>query len=876
MVTETTSEVTKQEEQKALHLADYRPPEYFTPDIDLTFNIISETRVEVSARLYVQKNTAEYGSETLPIRLYCPKETDIRSVQVDGNLLEASNWDHKGDELIIWPVKDAFQLRIATTLNPKENKSGSGLYATGSGMLTQCEAEGFRKITPSVDRPDNMGTYTTTIIADKKKHPILLSNGNLVEQKDLPEGRHCMTYEDPFAKPSYLFALVAGDLDCIEDTFTTMSGRKVKLKVYMEKGDRDLCLHAMESLKKAMKHDEDRWGLEYALDEYKIVATHDFNSGAMENRGLNIFNTSCLYADQETATDADFENVERVVAHEYEHDKTGNDTTCRDWFQLTLKEGLTVFRDQEFSSDMHNRSLTRIDDARLIKIAQFAEDTGGNAHPIRPQEVGTIRNFYTTTVYYKGAEVIRMIHTLIGEEKFKEGLQLYLKRHFGEAVTCEEFVAAMQEVSGTDLTHFKETWYNQKGTPVCKVEQEYKESTQTYTLTIEQDLPYDTDKPYHFPFSFGLIGPDGQDLKSGVLSIHEKRQSFTFENIPTRPVLSPLRSFSAPMKLHIDQSDAELCHLMAHDSDGYNKFDAAQRIAKKELQSLVARVQAGEEPKINQDVLRVYRSVLANAHIDPGLTARMIASPAMRELVQDMEIYDYEAVHKAREAYIKALAQAHEEELVDLYQKNHDTGPYQKDGESIAKRSLKNAALGVLSRLGDRHIDLIKAQYESANNMTDEEYAFVLLCNADQQYRDPAIKSFYINWKDNKLTFNKWIENQALSDREDILEHVKELEKSPEFDPENANCIRALYRYFAANKVHYHAKDGKGYVFLADQVIRVNQFNAEIAAGLVKGAFDELTKMDKERQVLMRAQLERIKENAKSKDVQEVVGRILG
>ena len=855
-----------------LRLLDYSPPEYFTPETHLVFHIVDRTRVEVNVALFVQRNGTSMPSASFVLN--CHESVQIANVFINGEELDPDQYRKEKDMLTILQSFPAdFRIKIDCVLNPEANKSGKGLYVSGGNLVTQCEPHGFQWIAPSIDRPDNMGVFTTTLIADKNRFPILLSNGNSTEEQELPGNKYSVTFHDPFPKPSYLFALSAGDFDSMEDVFTTMSGKEVRLKIFTEKGEINQCRHAMESLKKSMKWDEERFCLECDLNEFKIVVCHDFNSGAMENKGLNIFNSSCAYADPKTATDSDFENVERVIAHEYFHNWTGDRVTCHDWFQLTLKEGLTVFRDQEFTCDTHSRALKRIDDAHIIKVAQFSEDGGPNAHPIRPQEVETIDNFYTTTVYDKGAEVIRMIFTMIGKDVFCKGLNLYLSRHDGQAVTTDEFVDAMQEVSGLDLTQFRNTWYSQKGTPTVHVQEEYDADLKTYKLHIEQKPAHEGQKPFHFPFMMGLLSHDGKEIpiQNNLLQIREPKHTFTFTDIPLKPTLSALRNFSAPVRLKLEQSSEELRRLMMHDSDLYNRYDAAQRYGKILLHLLIA-----DTSSLNTDNLDAYGAMLDSVDTDPDFAARIVLLPSLREIVQEMDVYDYDSAYNAREFLMRAIAEKYEDRLVALYEKYHSIDPYKLDPKDIAARRIKNVCLAYLSKITGKHTNLLMKQFHDATNMTDQENAFRLLCNEKGPERDEAIASFYDQWKHDKLVFCKWVEAQSVSKRMDIIERMEEMEKLPEFDTRNPNNIRSLSACFAAiNKVHFHDISGDGYVFVADHVIDIDSFNPQMAGGLVK-RFDEYKKMDCVRQELMKKELLRIEKKTKTTNVREIVGNIVG
>ncbi|WP_374357482.1 aminopeptidase N, partial [Chitinimonas sp.] len=734
-------------------LKDYTPPAFLIDKVDLTFEL-EETQARVLSRLVLHRNPA-HPDPRAPLHLV-GEELTLESIKLDGETLDSDRYELAVDALIIANMPDSAILEVVTIIHPETNTSLNGLYRSGGNFYTQCEAEGFRKITYYLDRPDVMARFTTTIIADKSKWPVLLSNGNKVGEGAMDRGRHWVKWVDPFKKPAYLFALVAGRLSLLADSYTTGSGREVALEIWVEPADLDKCDHAMASLKKSMLWDEQRFGLEYDLDTYMIVAVGDFNMGAMENKGLNIFNTKYVLARPDTATDVDFDGIEAVIAHEYFHNWTGNRVTCRDWFQLSLKEGLTVFRDQEFSADMGSASVQRIEAVRTLRTHQFAEDAGPMAHPIRPDNYIEINNFYTVTVYEKGAEVVRMYQTLLGRDGFRRGMDLYFKRHDGQAVTCDDFRAAMADANGVDFSQFAR-WYSQAGTPVLTVRGHYDAAAQSYTLDVAQHCPAtpgQADKlPFHIPLALGLVGMDGNDLPlqltgeptaqagSRVLSLTEARQQFTFINIAAEPVPSLLRNFSAPVKLDFPYSRAQLIHLMAHDSDAFCRWEAAQTLMLQDLNSLIAAARQGEALTIASDLVEALRRVLSNAALDPALVALMLTLPAETYLAdQQGEIYP-DAIRAARNAMKQGLAQALRAEFKACHSRLQSSDAYRFDAAEVARRSLQNVALSFLSELDEPAMrELAERQLQQANNMTDAQAA--LACLVDSVHGDAALEGF--------------------------------------------------------------------------------------------------------------------------------------
>ncbi|MBK3798911.1 aminopeptidase N [Azospirillum brasilense] len=875
---------------KAIRLQDYRPPAHLIDTVDLFFDLGEEVTT-VRAQLGLRRNPACDGAAALPLTLD-GQRLELVSVALNGQPLGDADYTVTPDHLTVHSVPETFTLETVVRIKPQENTALEGLYKSSGNFCTQCEAEGFRKITYFADRPDVMARYTTTITADKARYPVLLSNGNLIESGDLPDGRHRAVWEDPFPKPCYLFALVAGSLVHQEDRFRTASGRDVTLRIYVEPGNEDKVDHAMRSLIKSMRWDEEVFGLEYDLDIFNIVAVGDFNMGAMENKSLNVFNTKYILAKPETATDQDFLGIEAVVAHEYFHNWTGNRVTCRDWFQLSLKEGLTVFRDQEFSSDMNSRAVKRIADVQRLRTVQFPEDSGAMAHPVRPDSYVEINNFYTPTVYDKGSEVIRMYHTLLGPQGFRKGMDLYFQRHDGQAVTCDDFAAAMSDATGVDLTQFKR-WYRQAGTPELDVTGAYDEVAKTYRLTVKQTVPptpgQPVKEPMHIPLVMGLLGPDGADLPlrltgeaepagtSRTLHITEAEQTFTFVDVPARPVPSLLRGFSAPVKLRADLTDGDLTFLMANDSDAFNRWEAGQTLATRLLLSLVADRQAGRELALPQSFIDAVGAVLKDADQDPAFAAQALVLPTESYLGTQMEVIDPDAIHAVREFARRRLAEALRPGWLDTHRRNAGNEPFSVDAAAIGRRALKNLCLAYLMALEDEEaLGLCLGQYRGAQAMTDVMAALQFLSNSNAPERDEAIASFYERWKGEALVVDKWFGVQATSHRPDALERVTALLAHPAFEIRNPNKVYALIGGFAGgNPVRFHDTSGAGYRFLADQVLRLDPMNPQVAARMV-GPFSRLRRYDATRRALMKAELERIVATpGLSPDVFEVASKSL-
>ncbi|PIE25705.1 MAG: aminopeptidase N [Planctomycetota bacterium] len=868
---------------------EYQQPAFWIDSAELHFEL-AEDYTTVRSKLAMRRNL-EHATPSAALVLD-GAELDTQSVRVDGIELPESAYSLEPETLSIRELPDQFVLETEVRIRPQDNTSLMGLYQSSGNFCTQCEAEGFRKITWFLDRPDVMAKYTVSIIADKAKYPVLLSNGNCVEEQDLDEGRHMRRWEDPYPKPCYLFALVAGKLEKIDGVFTTQSGRDVRLEIYTEPKDIDKCEHALESLKKSMRWDEEVFGLEYDLDIFMIVAVHDFNMGAMENKGLNIFNSKLVLAKPETATDADYEQIEGVIAHEYFHNWTGNRVTCRDWFQLTLKEGLTVFRDQEFTADMTSRPVKRIDDVRILRLAQFAEDAGPMAHPIRPESYLEMNNFYTSTVYNKGAEVIRMYQALLGKEGFRKGIDLYFERHDGSAVTCDDFRAAMADANQRDLGQF-ERWYLQSGTPKVKAKGSYDETTGSYTLEVEQLPPTQLDgsegQPYHMPMAVGLVLPDGSDAPlrlrgektattgTRVLELREAKHRFVFEDLPSRPVPSLFRAFSAPVKLELERSDEELAFLMGNDSDAFQRWDAGQVLAQRLLLELCRKHAAGEELKLDPAFSEAWGQVLRDESLDGQIKAMALSLPAERVLAQAMSTVDPDGLHAARRFMIGALARAHEGELRAQWQRLAPRGPYSNDQQSVQRRSIANTVLALLARLEqDDTTALVAQQYENANNMTDKSAALGILVNLEGAARDKALAEFFESWKDEQLVLDKWFSAQASCSLPGAAARVRELSQHPSFTLRNPNRVRALIGAFAmGNQAGFHEKTGAGYELLADLVLELDDINPQVASRML-GAFLSWKRFDAARQELMQKQLKRIaSKDGLSKNCRELVDRAL-
>ncbi|MDD1638100.1 MAG: aminopeptidase N [Methylococcaceae bacterium] len=876
---------------QTIYLKDYTVPDYLVHSVDLNFTL-DEEHTRVISRLTLSRNPASQTGDTALI-LAGENLTLISAILNDDNELTEQHYLQTQDSLIIHEVPQhrSFVLTIENTINPKTNTALEGLYLSNSMLCTQCEAEGFRKITYFLDRPDVMAKFTTTLVGDKDRYPVLLSNGNKIAQGELAGNRHWVTWEDPFNKPCYLFALVAGQLDCIEDSFTTQSGRNISLQIFVEKHDLDKCAHAMQSLKNAMHWDEQVYGREYDLDLYMIVAVGHFNMGAMENKGLNVFNTKFVLARPDTATDSDYEHIEGVIGHEYFHNWTGNRITCRDWFQLSLKEGFTVFRDQEFTGDRTSKAVKRIEDVNNLRTRQFAEDAGPMAHPIRPDAYIEINNFYTLTVYEKGAEVVRMIHTLLGAEGFRKGSDLYFERHDGQAVTCDDFVNAMEAANSVDLTQFRR-WYAQAGTPVLTVQQSYNPSAQILTLTINQHCPptpgQAVKEPLHIPVTVGLINKDGvispcklqentQASNEIILQVTQAEQTFTFEDLKAQPVVSVLRGFSAPVKLVMERSLEELAFLLSYDSDTFNRWEAGQQLAGQIISGLIADVQNGRQMLINPIIVTAFKQVMGQSWDDLSYFSLLLSLPSETYLAEQMQVVDVEAIHKAREFVVLSLAEQLQPQFKTLYLDNHRDESGVFDAGAIGRRRIKNTCLAYLGRLEKPDIQQwSQQQFDTARNMTDQIAALAVVVNGSHPAKQECLAGFYQQWQAEALVIDKWFALQASSHNPDTFATVQALMQHPAFDLKNPNRVRALIGAFSqANPLHFHAANGQGYQFLGTQIIALNTLNPQVASRMLS-PLTSWRRYDAGRQALMKAQLERIMTTeAISKDVYEVASKSL-
>jgi len=883
------------ERHKTIYLKDYIPPSYLVSTVDLCFEL-DETATLVHSRLRMRRNK-QVADEASPLELN-GEHLKLNSVSLDGRTLSDDEFVYDGRMLSVTQTPDQFTLEVETMINPKENTALEGLYLSSGNFCTQCEAEGFRRITCYPDRPDVMAEFTTTIIVDQDKYPVLLSNGNLTEEGVLEDGRHFATWNDPYRKPCYLFALVAGDLVFLEDLFQTRSGKDIILRIYVEKQNREKCAHAMASLKKAMRWDEDVFGLEYDLDVFMIVAVDDFNMGAMENKGLNVFNSKYVLALPETATDSDYEGIEGVIAHEYFHNWTGDRVTCRDWFQLSLKEGLTVFRDQEFSADMTSRPVKRIHDVQVIRNFQFREDAGPMAHSVRPESYMEINNFYTLTVYDKGAEVIRMLHTLLGPEGFRRGMDLYFQRHDGQAVTCDDFVAAMADANHFDAAQFK-LWYSQAGTPELEVKEDYNPEKREYVLTVRQSCPptpgQDQKKPLLIPVGVGLLDGRGCDMKiclpnvrrdaegtTAMLHLMKEEERFVFQEVPEKPVLSFLRNFSAPVKVKLNRPDEDLAFLMAHDSDAFNRWDAGQQLALKYLLQQIVRYQKGEPTVVPDLFVSSFGRILTDEQADPAFLALTLTLPLEHWIGQQMEVIDPAAVFAVRQFFRRQLRRRLRDQFLEVYNRTGSAAPYHYSAEESGRRSLRNTCLGYLltpdedNRLSAELLDMGKNQYYESDNMTDTMAALSAVVNADSDAGNDLLADFYKKWRHDSLIVDKWLTLQATCTLSGAIDRVKALTGHPAFVLKNPNKVRALIGAFcSANQVRFHETGGEGYVFLADYVIRLDSMNSQIAARLLTPLIT-WRRYDQTRQDMMRSQLERIQATKNlSGEVNEVVSKSL-
>jgi aminopeptidase N len=879
----------KTQEPRTIYLKDYRPAPYLIEETELDIRL-HPTQTRIASRLKMRPNPAAKGKRE-PLVLDGEK-LKLIDVAIDGQALPAAAFELGETGLTIFdPPGAPFMLEVTNLCDPEANTALSGLYLAGRLYCTQCEPEGFRRITYFLDRPDVLAKFRVRVEGDAKDMPVLLSNGNLIEAGRLFGGRHYAVWDDPFPKPSYLFALVGGKLGHISDSFTTRSGRKVELRVYCEPGKEDRCGWAMESLKRAMKWDEDRFGLEYDLDIFMIVAVSNFNMGAMENKGLNIFNDKLILASPDMATDREYEAIEAVIGHEYFHNWTGNRVTCRDWFQLCLKEGLTVFRDQEFTSDLRSRGVKRIEDVVTLRAQQFGEDSGPLAHPVRPDSFIEINNFYTRTVYDKGAELCGMIRTIVGEAGFRKGIDLYFERHDGTAATVEDFVAAMADANQADLSQFM-LWYSQAGTPELTCRLTHSPEKRSARLTVRQALKptpgQPKKKPMHIPLKLGLIDGDGKDLPlkledggriaDGVLHLRKRSESFTFTGISDRPTASLLRGFSAPVNLTTNLGDRDLEFLIANDSDQFNRWQAAQTLAMKSLKQMTAAIRAGETPRASPRLAKALGQLIADEALEPAFRAFALTIPGFRDIALAIgDDIDPEAIYAARRALRQRLGKTLKSQLEAIYADYAVAAPYSPDAGPAGRRQLRNAALGLLTAAGGRAaVSRLREHYKQATNMTDSMAALESFGEVETPARDAALKSFYNRWKKDALVLDKWFSLQARSPIHGTAEFVAELRRHPQFSMKNPNRVRAVLAAFAmGNPVQFHARDGKGYRLIADAVLELNAFNALMAARLLN-SFEMWRMLEPVRQAAAHRELERITTTKDlSRDVYEIAGKML-
>ncbi len=864
---------------KTIFLKDYRAPDFRVEKLALLVQLDTSGATVTSTARYAANHE---GANALVLDGEC---MELVSVRLNDVLLDAASYTLTDDLLTIDQVPSLFTLEIVTKFDPAKNTALEGLYKSGDTYCTQCEAQGFRRITYFIDRPDIMTVMSTRIEASKADFPVLLSNGNLTEEGDLDGGRHFTVWHDPFPKACYLFALVAGKLNFVQDRFVTKSGRDVDLRIYVRPGDESQCGHAMESLKKSMKWDEDVYGREYQLDRFNIVAVSDFNMGAMENTSLNIFNTALVLAHSATATDLDFYRVESVIAHEYFHNWTGNRVTCRDWFQLSLKEGLTVFRDQEFSADMNSRAVQRVDDVEGLRSMQFPEDAGPLAHPVRPDHYIEINNFYTSTVYEKGAEVVRMQATLLGAEQYRKATDLYFSRYDGQAVTCDDFVGCMQDVSGIDFSQFK-LWYSQAGTPELTVSTKYIAEKQSYELTLTQHLPetpgQSNKSPMHIPVAVGLLGQNGDEIvPTQILQLKDKQQKFIFDGVVSKPVPSILRNFSAPVRLTTDLSEDELRFLMVHDTDGFNRWESAQTLTMRLINRMIDQVEAGHMAVTDHAFLDTYAMLLQQALDRPqdmALIARMVALPDFPIIGQERAVVEPDHIHLVTEKIRFDIAEHCSALLSEVYYRLSVAKDYAPDPQSMAERSLKSEILSVMTcRMRAEDCALAAKHYAGANNMTDKMMALNCLIHTTSSERDDVLKSFYDEFKSYELVIDKWFGAQARAIRVSTLDDVAALASHPDFVITNPNRVRSLYGAFAMrNPVVFHKADGAGYRLFGSFIEKLDPINPQIASRLLTTLRD-WRRLDQNRQDHIRSVLETIVQTPKlSPNSFEIASKILG
>lgn len=849
-------------EIKAIYLKDYKVPTFSIKSVDLSFELFEEYALVRNSMQIKKEDIAEKNL------LLHSKDLELLELWINDLKVDSSRYVELQESLEVLNVPSAFTLTICNKIYPQNNTELEGLYKSGAIFCTQNEPEGFRSITPYLDRPDVMSIFTTTITADKEKYPTLLSNGNRIKSAQESDKSHSVTWHDPHPKPSYLFALVAGDLGSISDSFTTASGADVELNIYCDRGNEAKCYHAMKSLKEAMIWDEQKYGREYDLDIYNIVAVDSFNMGAMENKGLNIFNSAYVLADEDTATDANFMGIQSVIAHEYFHNWTGNRITCREWFELTLKEGLTVFRDQCFSADLNSQDVQRIEDVISLRERQFVEDASPTAHPIQPKSYISMNNFYTATVYEKGAEVIRMIYTLLGEQNYRRATDLYFETFDGQAVTTKDFLWAMSEASGIDLSAF-ELWYHQSGTPKLHVDEHFEEGK--YRLTLTQEIPNRVDgrkqEAYFYPLKIALFGVDGREELAQTLVVSQESESFVFEGFSQKPTLSINRDFSAP--IIVEQSAADFAFLMQYDTNSFVRYESAQSFA---LETLEAMMQGAEPDSL---FVEAYGALLA-LDIELSYKALILELPSVSSLMQRMKVVDFEPIYQAKERLSKLLALTYKEQLLELYRVNHQANAVELDTLSMGRRAVKNRVLKLLCTLGSEDtILLAKKQYEESVTMTDRVAALDILENRAPEFAESALADFYHKYNSQTLVMNKYFSILAASQREGCLERVKALENNPVYDEKVPNLVRSLIGVFARNYKEFHAKDGSGYEFLADKIIAIDSINPQMASGLA-GAFKIYEKMNPHNKEHISLALKRIiSTHSLSKNSYEIISKIL-
>jgi aminopeptidase N len=847
---------------QAIYLKDYKKPEYEIKDVNLVFDLYEEYTKVTNVMNFVKQSELLKDIELDSIDL------ELQELWLNDLKLSEVHYSYRDEKLTIFNVPTMFSLKIINKIYPQNNTELEGLYKSGSIFCTQNEPEGFRRITPYLDRPDVMSLFTTTVIADKKSYPVLLSNGNKRQCHDSFDARHGVTWEDPHPKPAYLFALVAGDLGVVNDEFITASGERVQLNIYCDLGNESKCTHAMTSLKKSMLWDEEKYGREYDLEIYNIVAVDSFNMGAMENKGLNIFNSHYVLADEDTASDVNFMGIESVIAHEYFHNWTGNRITCRDWFQLTLKEGLTVFRDQCFSADLNSAAVQRIEDVKALRERQFVEDASPTAHPIQPESYISMNNFYTSTVYEKGAEVIRMIHTLLGEKNYRKATDLYFETFDGQAVTTNDFLWAMSKASGIDLGAF-ETWYHQSGTPTLEVKESYEKGT--YRLTLTQKVPNAVDgsmqMPYYFPLKMALLDMNGEDVLERTLKISKESEVFVFEGLDAKPTLSINRDFSAPIIIEQEQSD--FAFLMKYDSNSFVKYESTQSFGVETLESMM------KNQAINEEFVTAFGNLL-DLEVDLSYKALLLELPTVSTLMQRQSEVDFEPIYEVREKLSIHLAQVYKEKLLEIYTLNHKPFNTKIDTQSMGERAVKNRSLRLLCALGtDDILTLVNRQYHESLTMTDRVVALDILENSSEELAEVALADFYTKYKEDTLVMNKYFSIVSASQRSGTLDRVIALQNDEVYDEKVPNLVRSLIGVFARNYKYFHAKDGYGYSFIADKIIEIDKINAQMASGLA-GAFKIYEKLNKTNKIMMKQELDRvISTHSLSKNVYEIISKIL-